>query len=227
MTIYTLLLLALFLQPFCIYFALYAKVKYSSENQPINQFALGATPSLAYLSTEGFWNVFVLLFIITVVSLFLSLLLNFRYVITRRINTNEILMSIAPFLLAASFFHWLVGLFIVENWYEKFWPSVYFIGLLFSALFIKIIESKLKIKDGLSSIVVLVLCIAASVIPAFGDAFILCTILNLFLLIPIGIAILSSDVDNTSAGGIGFVYSFVFMMGLPVSGLLYAVLSPF
>ncbi|BED88928.1 hypothetical protein PspMM1_13960 [Pseudoalteromonas sp. MM1] len=70
MKIYTLLLLAIFLQPFCIYFALYAKAKYSSENKSINQLVLGVTPSLAYLSADDFWGSFVLLFIITIVSLF-------------------------------------------------------------------------------------------------------------------------------------------------------------
>ncbi|WP_166420738.1 hypothetical protein [Pseudoalteromonas sp. Z1A8] len=225
MKIYTLLLLAIFLQPFCIYFALYAKAKYSSENKPINQLALGVTPSLAYLSAEGFWNAFVLLFIVTVVSLVLSLLLNFRYVIARKINTSAILTSIVSFLLIAGFFDWLVGHFIVENGYEKFWPSLYFLGLIFSALIIKVIERKRKIKDGLSNMLVLALCVAASFIPAFGDAFILCTLINIFLLIPIGGAIVSSDVDNTSAGGIAFFYGYVFIMSLPVSVLLYLVLS--
>ncbi|WP_148664646.1 hypothetical protein [Pseudoalteromonas arctica] len=225
MKTYTLLLLAIFIQPFCIYFALYAKAKYSSENKPINQLALGVTPSLAYLSAEDFWGAFVLMFMVTAVSLVLSLLLNFRYVMTRKINTSAILTSIVSFLLVAGFFYWLAGHFIVENWYEKFWPSLYFLGLLFSIFVIKIIEKKRKIKDGLSNMLVLALCVAASVVSAFGDAFILCTLINVFLLIPIGGAIVSSGVDKTSAGGIAFFYGYVFIMSLPISGLLYLALS--
>lgn len=225
MKIYTLLLLAIFLQPFCIYFALYAKAKYSSENKSINQLVLGVTPSLAYLSADDFWGSFVLLFIITIVSLFLSLSLNFKYVMTRKINTSTILTSIVSFLLAFGFFYWLIGHFIVENWYETFWPSFYFFGLLVSVFIIKIIEKKRQIKDGLSNMLVLALCIAASVISAFGDAFILCTFINILLLIPIGGAIVSSGVDKTSAGGIAFFYGYVFILSLPLSGLLYIALS--
>ncbi|WP_161936781.1 hypothetical protein [Pseudoalteromonas sp. H103] len=225
MKIYTLLLLAIFLQPFCIYFALYAKAKYSSENKPINQLVLGVTPSLAYLSADDFWGSFVLLFIVTAGSLLLSLLLNLRYVMTRKVNTSTILTSIVSFLLVFGFFYWLIGHFIVENWYETFLPSFYFLGLLVSVFIIKIIEKKRQIEDGLSNMLVLALCVAASVISAFGDAFLLCTCINIFLLIPIGGAIISSDVDKTSAGGIAFFYGYVFIMSLPLSGLLYLALS--
>ncbi|MBH0032135.1 MULTISPECIES: hypothetical protein [unclassified Pseudoalteromonas] len=100
-----------------------------------------------------------------------------------------------------------------------------FFWLLFSVFVIKIIEKKRKTKDGLSNMLVLALCVAASVVSAFGDAFILCTLINIFLLIPIGGAIVSSGVDKTSAGGIAFFYGYVFIMSLPISGLLYLALS--
>ncbi|MEI8642498.1 hypothetical protein P4S68_21815 [Pseudoalteromonas sp. Hal099] len=73
---------------------------------------------------------------------------------------------------------------------------ILFLGLLVSVLIIKIIEKKRQIEDGLSNMLVLALCVAASVISAFGDAFILCTFINIFLLIPIGGAIVSSGVDK-------------------------------
>ncbi|MCP4325782.1 MAG: hypothetical protein GY787_28890 [Alteromonadales bacterium] len=218
----------LFLQPLFVYCALFAKDYYFDDGdrkETQNESALSITPSFAYFYANDFWHAFYLLLGVSMIGILVAKILESKGKGLRPILFKPLISYILVWLVVFGFFYWVLSLLPLDNWYLAFWPSLFFLISMLLVFIIKVIELRFKVMVGLSNYLLMALCVVASFISIFGESFILCSVINAIILIAFGQAILTSDMDETSQGGISFFYGYIFIMGLPFSVICNVVLA--
>lgn len=237
MTLINTCILMLFLQPLFVYVALFTDEIDLNENtsnpnsDPFNLAFLVMTPSFAYFYMEQFWYAFGLLACVSFFGLILAKIVEPKA--KRRLEVQRIGMFVFVWLFMFGIGYWLIGLFFdspiqganaVEapesavSYYEKFWPSLYFLALMVVTLVLKIVEYKFSLKEALSGILIIISAVLVSISPLFGEAYILGLIANFFIFFIFCSACIEIDkISDASGGAIAFLYGYILMMGLGFS----------
>lgn len=189
-----------FLQPLFVYVALFTDEIDLNENtsnpnsDPFNLAFLVMTPSFAYFYMEQFLYAFGLLACVSFFWLILAKIVEPKA--KRRLEVQRIGMFVFVWLFMFGIGYWLIGLFFdspaqganaVEasesavSYYEKLWPSLYFLALMVMTLVLKIIEYMFSLKEALSGILIMLSAMLVGISPLFGDAYILGLIANFFI----------------------------------------------
>ena len=138
--------------------------------------------------------------------------------------------------------YWLISLFtgspevqttiadtaqLVEPFYQLFWPSFYYLGLMVFTFLLKVLEFRFQLKPALSGTFLILAAALIGISPLVDGSFILGLFINIaifFIFCSMCIAI--DKLNDPSGGAIAFFYAYVLSMGIGLAiivKIIYAV----
>ncbi|MCQ8880513.1 hypothetical protein NQS96_01690 [Pseudoalteromonas shioyasakiensis] len=217
-----------------IYFALFAKevdLNEDSQDSTVMLFnfgLLGITPSVAYFYMEQFWFAVGMLSGVTILGLTLAKILESKG--KRPLDIILTLRFVTSWLLIFGVIYWLVSLFTGspevqpifadtdkqdEPFYQLFWPSVYYLGLMVFTLLLKVLEFRFQLKPALSGTLLILAAALIGISPLVDGSFILGLFINIaifFIFCSMYMEI--NKINDPSGGAIAFFYAYILSMGI-------------
>ncbi|QDE32740.1 hypothetical protein [Shewanella polaris] len=231
MDIVTLCIVLIILQPIIVYFAFFKNIAATTKYNEFYQSFLVLPPSLSLFYTDQYWSALGLLIGVTVVGIVLAKMINHKA--NPPIALGALTSLTISWFILVGFGHLVadafssstlvVSIFDIitspKGIYSALLMSFYYLAAMLVLIFIRVLEKKFTPKEELSGVLLLILSFIGGALPAMADYFVLSTFLNVFILYLSSGVIIRSD-DDSSAGAIGFMYAYLFTMGVGVC-LLY------
>jgi len=226
MDIVTLCIALVIFQPFIVYFAFYKNTGLPTQYNAFFQSFLVLAPSLAFFYLDQYWHALSLLVGVTLVGVLLAKLVNRKA--SHPIDRDALILFAVAWLILFGLGHYGAYFFAdsgamgsmsevstsPKGIYSALQISLYYLAAMLVLIFIRIVEKKCEPREELSGVLLLVLSVIGGAFPAMGDYFILSTVLNMFILYLISGVIVRSDDDSPAGGAIGYMYAFLFTMGV-------------
>ena len=189
---------------------------------------LGITPSVAYFYMEQFWFAVGMLSGVTILGLTLAKILESKG--KRPLDIILTLRFVTSWLLIFGVIYWLVSLFTGspevqpifadtdkqdEPFYQLFWPSVYYLGLMVFTLLLKVLEFRFQLKPALSGTLLILAAALIGISPLVDGSFILGLFINIaifFIFCSMYMEI--NKINDPSGGAIAFFYAYILSMGI-------------
>ena len=230
-------ILMLLLQPLFVYFALFAKevdLNEDSQDSTVMLFnfgLLGITPSVAYFYMEQFWFAVGMLSGVTLLGLTLAKTLESKG--KRPLDLILTLRFVTSWLLIFGVIYWLISLFTgssevqptiadadqqVEPFYQLFWPSFYYLGLMVFTFLLKVLEFRFQLKPALSGTFLILAAALIGISPLVDGSFIIGLFINIaifFIFCSMYVEI--NKINDPSGGAIAFFYAYILSMGVGVA----------
>jgi len=229
----------LILQPLFVYFALFTddidldESSNDKNDEKINLALLVITPSFAYFYMETFWYAFSLLMCVNIVGIILAKIVERKA--KRNVDFKQLTGFVFSWLMFFGLCYWLIDFSFAEHnstngnssYYEKYWPTLYFLILMLSTLTIKIIETRFD-KPSLSGSLLFISAILIGALPLLGSAYIFGVVFNIFIFIVVcSLCIEIEKRNDPSAGAIIYIYAFVLFGSIAFSSVSKLVYKAF
>ncbi|AZG74863.1 hypothetical protein [Shewanella livingstonensis] len=235
MDIITLCITLVIFQPLIVYFAFYKDTGLTTQNNEFYQSFLVLSPSLAFFYLDQYWYALSLLVGVTLCGLLLAIIVNRKA--SHPIDRDGLIAFAVAWLIIFGVGHLIASFFtdstvtttevavtaelnfttITQGIYSALTSSLYYLVIMLGVLLVRILEKKYSLKEKFSDLLLLLCSVIGGVLPMLGDYFILSIIFNFFILFTMSRIIMTlegSDAAKGSNGAIGFMFSYLFMMGI-------------
>ncbi|MGI2170382.1 hypothetical protein ACROAE_09315 [Shewanella sp. MF05960] len=245
MDIITLCTVLVLLQPFIVYFAFYKDTGLTTKDNEFYQSFLVISPSFAFFYLDQYWYALGVLVGVALCGVLLALIVNRKA--SHPIDYGGLVSFAVAWLIIFGIGHWIASFFtdssvtdtiattelnatidpnaitVSQGIFSALTSSLYYLVLMLAVLCVSILERKYSFKEKLSDLLLFIASVAGGVMPLIGDYFLLSIVINFFILLTMSRVIMElegPDAAKGSNGAIGFMFSYLFMMGIGFAMML-------
>jgi hypothetical protein len=236
MDIETLCTVLVLFQPLVVYFAFYKDTGVTTKDNEFNQSFLVISPSFAFFYLDQYWYALSLLAGVVLIGVLLAMIVDRKA--SHPIDYGGLVSFMLAWLIIFGIGHWIASFFPDSSVTDAFavadpntitasqgilsalTSSLYYLGLMLAVFFISVLEKKYPLKEKLGDFLLFFASVAGGVMPLLGDYFLLSIVINFFILFGISNLIISldgPDATKGSNGAVGFIFSYLFVMGVGFS----------